>query len=86
MSDGTSPGTRLVRDINPTGSAFLPPRVFFLVAAGDTLFFTADDGEHGTELWRSDGTEDGTRLVRDINPGELESIRSSSVPWATAST
>ena len=47
--------------------------MFFLVAAGDTLFFTADDGEHGIELWRSDGTEDGTTLVRDINPGELDS-------------
>ena len=73
MSDGTAPGTRLVRDINPTGSAFVPPRVFFMATAGDTLFFTADDGEHGNELWRSDGTADGTRLVRDIHPGPTDS-------------
>jgi ELWxxDGT repeat protein len=31
------------------------------------LYFTADDSIHGTELWSSDGTAAGTRLVRDIN-------------------
>ena len=35
-----------------------------------TLFFAADDGVHGLELWRSDGTPAGTQLVADINPGD----------------
>ena len=34
-----------------------------------TLYFSANDGKHGYELWRSDGTARGTRMVKDINPG-----------------
>ncbi|WP_413467324.1 ELWxxDGT repeat protein [Pleurocapsa sp. FMAR1] len=30
---------------------------------------TANDGENGRELWVSDGTTEGTQLVKDINPG-----------------
>ena len=39
-------------------------------AEGDKLVFTADDGTHGRELWVSDGSEEGTFMVKDINPGE----------------
>jgi ELWxxDGT repeat protein len=40
-----------------------------LTAAGSRLYFTARDDAHGRELWTSDGTFDGTRLVADLNPG-----------------
>ncbi|MEZ5990303.1 MAG: hypothetical protein R3F30_14520 [Planctomycetota bacterium] len=33
------------------------------------MIFTADDGVTGTELWISDGTPKGTRLLKDVNPG-----------------
>ncbi|MCB9869909.1 MAG: hypothetical protein H6837_08625 [Planctomycetes bacterium] len=71
-SDGTANGTTLVRDIR-VGVAGSIPRVFGLrarlVATDTHVLFAADDGTTGYELWRSDGTNAGTVLVRDISPG-----------------
>src|SRR5262249_44617037 len=64
-SDGTVNGTVLVRIINPNGSAFTGPSSPQLLNVDGTLFFGADDGVHGMELWRSDGTAEGTFLVKD---------------------
>ena len=78
VSDGTSEGTQLLKDINPgtTDGYFYPfePRVDSsypqeLVAIGDLVYFAAEDGENGRELWVSDGTSEGTKLVADINSG-----------------
>ena len=41
----------------------------FLTDVNGTVFFVADDGAHGRELWKSDGTAAGTVLLRDIRSG-----------------
>ena len=43
--------------------------VRYLTAVNEILFFTAYDEAHGIELWKSDGTPDGTHLVKDIVTG-----------------
>jgi ELWxxDGT repeat protein len=57
---------RLLRDIYEglTGSGISEFEV-----VGDRLFFAAAAVDTGHELWCTDGTIDGTRLVRDIRPG-----------------
>jgi len=62
-SDGTEAGTT---PVSP-GAAWSNPASLF--AVNGTLFFTAFDPAHGTELYSSDGTEAGTGMVRDISPG-----------------
>ncbi len=43
------------------------------VASGQTLYFRATDLAHGVELWATDGTVAGTRLVKDIRTGDYGS-------------
>lgn len=62
VSDGTEAGTQLL-DFAPS----VTPSPAQLAAFNNTLYFQADDGIHGVELWRSDGTLEGTVLVADIN-------------------
>jgi ELWxxDGT repeat protein len=40
-----------------------------LTPLGGVLYFRAWDVDHGTELWRTDGTPQGTVLVTDLVPG-----------------
>ena len=46
---------------------------------GYLAFFAATDAAHGEELWVTNGTPDGTRIVKDIIPGPT----SSNVVWLT---
>lgn len=62
----------LLADINEgEGSSAIPTQE--AVEFGDHLYFAADDGFAGIELWRTDGTTEGTELVADIFPGEFSS-------------
>ena len=64
-SDGTRIGTTRIADINEGESGSNP---YGFTVLGDYLYFSANDGESGTELWRTSGT--GASLVKDIFPGE----------------
>lgn len=68
-SDGSTSGTVRVKRFPETDDSSYYGGPANLTAVGDTLFFTADDGRHGEELWRSDGTAGGTVLVKDITKG-----------------
>jgi ELWxxDGT repeat protein len=74
-SDGTTAGTYRVTNINPSGDALVPSHPVFLdwagylTVVGDHLYFPANDGASGVELWRTDGTAAGTHRVRDLVPG-----------------
>ena len=54
----------LVADITPGIGGTGPSS---LAKARGGVFFAADDGRHGREPWRSNGTAAGTVLVKDIN-------------------
>src|SRR5688500_14331747 len=66
LEDRCVPAAILFADVNPGFASSNPES---LVDAGGTLYFSADDGVHGTELWKTDGTAAGTGLVKDIQPG-----------------
>jgi ELWxxDGT repeat protein len=57
----------MVRDIRPGSAASNPS---WLTNVSRTIYFSANDGIHGAELWGSDGTEAGTLMLADVYPGE----------------
>lgn len=56
-----------VKEINPSLASGSSPKEF--TALGRSLYFTADDGTNGRELWRTDGTAAGTSMVKDLRSG-----------------
>jgi len=70
-SDGTENGTVMVKDINSGNKSSMrdnnEKQPFTVI--NNILYFYANDGVNGFELWRSDGTESGTYMIKDIYPG-----------------
>ncbi len=71
-TDATEAGTYMVKNIGP-GAQSMCESVFGCgsehIVMNDILYFRATDNVHGSEIWRSDGTEAGTYMIKDINPG-----------------
>jgi ELWxxDGT repeat protein len=84
-TDGTASGTLRLHDY--VGSYFEGPQPLVIpfgpappAALGGIVFFLANDGLSGLELWRTDGTAAGTQVVRDINPGPGGAFASPDTP------
>src|SRR3989475_10632151 len=53
-----------------------------LSVAGNAVYFSADDGSHGREIWKTDGTQAGTVILKDVladsgssNPNDLTPVQ-----------
>ena len=84
-SDGTVNGTFQIKDINSNSDSSIQDEFHQssepLAVLSNEVYFEANDGIHGIELWKTDGTEQGTQLVKDIqegsensNPSEFELV------------
>jgi len=76
VSDGTEIGTHLFVDLYP-GTDMSDPQYPTIGSSSPSqlmifkgqLFFTATTPTAGIELWKTDGTVQGTVILKDINPG-----------------
>lgn len=89
VSDGTPAGTQLLKDINTTGTNGSSPflfKDFSSIGLSDPLyngkiFFMANDGSRGNELWATDGTAAGTAIVKDIRVGTPSGLSSGTLSY-----
>ncbi|MBS41851.1 MAG: hypothetical protein CMH83_01495 [Nocardioides sp.] len=68
----------------PDRTAFVSVDLDGAVELDGWAYFLADDGEHGTEVWRTDGTPGGTALYADTTPGGADSDTPIAQLYATA--
>ena len=77
-TNGTTSGTILVKDINLVGGGGGQPTLGStptdFIPVRSTVYFTADNGINGTELWKTSGSAGGTVMVKDITVGSGSTI------------
>ena len=85
ITDGTSSGTKLIKDINP-GTANSQPLATNMTVLNNYVYFAAVTTSEGCELWKTDGTAVNTSLVKDIVAGAVSGIDSSAFAMASNGT
>ncbi len=74
MTDGTEAGTSIVKDINVSNATAGSNPTSFTEYNGKVYFAASDGLTSGIELWVTDGTEQGTKMFKDIIPGTTGSF------------
>lgn len=77
ITDGTINGTKMIKDIHPDYYSSIYNDYEYrpsFTKAGNNVYFRGSNGLSGYELFKTDGTELGTSLVKDVVPGNTSSI------------
>ncbi len=85
ITDGTTNGTKLIKDINP-GTANSQPLATTMVAFNNHVYFAAVTPGEGCELWKTDGTTGNTTLIKDIVTGAASGIDTTAFAIASNGT
>jgi ELWxxDGT repeat protein len=76
ITDGTITGTKMIKDLSPNNYSIYNDYDYrpSFTKAGSNVYFRGTNGLLGFELFKTDGTESGTSLVKDVAPGNTSSI------------
>ena len=74
VTDGTVTGTRAINTGNVSLFTSAGFRGASYTKAGNYVFFRAGNSANGYEIWKTDGTDANTSIVKDIKPGNGSSI------------
>ena len=69
LDDRLAPSASIVKDINPPASGLgFSGNPTGLTEVNGILFYAANSNGAGVELWKSDGTPNGSVLVKEYQP------------------